>query len=75
MRHLSSFAHVNQGIISYYIFDYWYHDHNDSAHNSNVGLLKALFAGVAWEQIENTEAVVNLFRNNSGKFLFFIKLT
>ena len=68
MRHLFSFAHVNQGIISYYIFDYWYYDEDSSSsRNSNVGLMKALFAGVAWELVENTEVVVNLFRKNSGK--------
>ena len=64
-----SFAHVNQGIISYYIFDYWYYgdEGRSNSRNSNVGLVKALFAGVAWELVENTEIVVNLFRKNSGK--------
>ena len=60
---LFSFTHVGQGIISYYIFEY----DDGGGSSGGVGLIKALFAGVAWEQIENTEVVVNLFRENSGE--------
>lgn len=77
-----SFVHFGHGIVSFYLFD----DprRNEQENFMNPGLIKTLFAALSFEMLENTEMLIDLFRENSGtsgkiiknrtSFLYLIKM-
>ena len=59
-----SFVHFGHGILSFYLFDDPREE--DAEFLVNRALIKTLFAALAFEMIENTEMLIDLFRENSG---------
>ena len=83
MIHFYSFVHFGHGILSYYIFGRFDEKRSDDEllidpfgninwskgffTDENLGLFITLFSALAFESVENSEAVINRFRENSGK--------
>lgn len=76
-----SFVHFDSGILSYYLFGFLDKDFrtelpdetfesssltNRILSDENLGLLVALYMAMAFENIENSPMVINMFREHSG---------